>query len=151
MDYAIKPLTHADLDAAYALEVAAHPFPWPASIFQESLNNHYQRYALWQEQRLIGMAFFAVVAPEAELLNIAIDPSFQGQGAGQFFLHALLKILQAQAQERCFLEVRASNVAAIKLYERLKFNQIGVRPGYYPAKRGREDAYLYALELAYLA
>ena len=146
-DLTIKPLSSDDCTEAYALELAAHAFPWRETLFRQSLTNHYQRMALWQHDCLIGLAFFQVVKPEVELLNLAIDPKVQGQGYGHYFLAALLKEFQKGGQERCFLEVRASNKAAIRLYERLNFNQMGVRDGYYPTKRGREDAYLYALEL----
>ena len=49
--------------------------------------------------------------------------------------------------ERIFLEVRPSNAHAIRIYDRLGFNEIGKRPNYYPAKRGREDAVVMAMEL----
>ncbi len=146
-DYEVNVLTLADLSAAYTLELAAYPIPWPKSVFEQSLTNHYRRWALRRQGRLVGMAFFQVLKPEAELLNFAIDPMCQGQGLGLWLLKAVLQQLQLLGVTNCFLEVRASNLAAIKLYERLNFNQIGVRAGYYPGlKRGREDAYLYALD-----
>ena len=46
-----------------------------------------------------------------------------------------------------FLEVRPSNPRAITLYESMGFNEIGRRPNYYPAKRGREDAVVMAMEM----
>jgi ribosomal-protein-alanine N-acetyltransferase len=144
----IRELTSNDFVAAFALENAAHAFPWSATLFQQSLQNRYWRWALWEKEALVAIAFFQVVTLEVELLNLAVDPSCQGRGLGRLFLESLLDQFTAKRLERCFLEVRASNIAAIKLYEGLGFNQMGIRPGYYPAKNGREDAYLYALELA---
>ncbi len=146
-DYEINGLTLDDLNSAYALELAAYPHPWPKRVFEQSLHNHYRRWALRRQGLLVGMAFFQVIKPEAELLNFAIDPLCQGQGLGQFFLTKVLQLVQQLGVSNCFLEVRASNVAAIKLYEHLHFNQFGVRTDYYTGlKRGREDAYLYAVD-----
>ena len=62
-------------------------------------------------------------------------------------MHALLRIARARRVDRVFLEVRPSNVAAIRLYDAEGFNEIGRRPRYYPARNGREDALVMALEL----
>ena len=47
----------------------------------------------------------------------------------------------------CFLEVRASNTSAYRLYERYGFNEVGRRRGYYPSAEGREDALVMACTL----
>lgn len=142
----MQPLQVEDFSAAYALELAAHAFPWPESVLRQSLQNAYRRFGQWQEGTLIAMVFFQCIEPEVELLNLAVAPAYQGRGIGRALLEAALAQFEAQHYQRCFLEVRASNTAAIALYERLGFNQMGVRAHYYPAKQGREDAYLYALD-----
>lgn len=142
----IQPLRVEDFAAAYALELAAHAFPWPESVFRQGLQNAYRRFGQWQQGTLVAIVFFQCIEPEVELLNLAVDPDCQGRGIGRALLESTLAQLEAQHYQRCFLEVRASNTAAIALYESLGFNQIGVRPHYYPAKQGREDAYLYALD-----
>ena len=70
----------------------------------------------------------------------------QGQGIGGAFLEWIIEQLTPVA-ERFYLEVRASNAAAIALYEAAGFAEMGVRHNYYPAKKGREDALLMAMEL----
>lgn len=144
----LHPLQIDDFAEAYALELAAHAFSWSESVFRHGLQNAYRRFGQWQGGSLIAMAFFQCIEPEVELLNIAVSPVHQGRGIGRALLETVLAQFEAQHYQRCFLEVRASNIAAIALYERLGFNQIGMRANYYPAKQGREDAYLYALELA---
>ena len=61
-------------------------------------------------------------------------------------LENLIEVARGRA-ETIFLEVRPSNVGAIALYEKMGFNEIGIRKGYYPAEHGREDAIMLALEL----
>lgn len=146
-DADIRVLTLEDFPVVAALEMAAHPLPWTVDVLGNSLGNHYRRWGLWRDKHLLAMAFFQVVAPEVELLNLAVSPGSQGCGVGRSFLHTLLQQFHTEGIARCFLEVRASNVSAIRLYEHLGFNQMGVRPRYYPSLQGREDAHLYALEL----
>ena len=83
---------------------------------------------------------------EAHILNISVAPNEQGQGIGRRMLEHLIELATGKA-ETIFLEVRPSNVGAIALYEKMGFNEIGVRKGYYPATNGREDAIMLALEL----
>jgi [ribosomal protein S18]-alanine N-acetyltransferase len=61
-------------------------------------------------------------------------------------MEILIEVAKGEA-ETMFLEVRPSNSGAIALYQKLGFNEIGTRKGYYPAENGREDAIMYALEL----
>jgi len=89
----------------------------------------------------------SVAADEAHVLNLCIDPQMQGAGHGRRLLRALLKIVRGHGAQRVFLEVRPSNPNAIALYDDEGFNEIGRRPRYYPAKQGREDAIVMAIEL----
>jgi ribosomal-protein-alanine N-acetyltransferase len=69
--------------------------------------------------------------PEWELENIAVLPEFRRHGLGRRLLSALIKQARLQGAERIFLEVRVSNLAAIRLYELAGFQQLGRRKGYY--------------------
>ena len=89
----------------------------------------------------------SVAVGEAHVLNICIDPDLQGTGHGRRLLRSLLKLARGHGAERVFLEVRPSNPNAIALYHDEGFNEIGRRPRYYPAKQGREDAIVMAIEL----
>ena len=71
----------------------------------------------------------------------------QGRGHGRRLLRAILQLARGRGAQRVFLEVRPSNTPAIALYHDEGFNEIGRRPRYYPAKDGREDALVMALEL----
>jgi ribosomal-protein-alanine N-acetyltransferase len=84
---------------------------------------------------------------EAHIMNICVDPDIQKQGVGAKLLENMIERARKKA-EKIFLEVRPSNEAAVSLYKRRGFNEIGVRKGYYPAVDGyREDAVMLALDL----
>lgn len=95
----------------------------------------------------MGYAFLSVGAGEAHLLNLAVAPEFQNRGVGRALLAYVLQKGEQMGLERMFLEVRPSNHAAINLYDEAGFNEIGRRPGYYPAPNGtREEAIVMARE-----
>lgn len=80
------------------------------------------------DSTLAGFCSWRQTAPgEAEILNLAVDPAFQRRGVAS----ALLEALSAKAQGTVYLEVAAPNTAAIALYKRHGWEQVGLRPGYY--------------------
>jgi ribosomal protein S18 acetylase RimI-like enzyme len=91
---------------------------------------------------IVGFAAFSAIliigAGEATLENMAIAPPWQRQGIGRRLLRAGLLWCRSQAAGKAFLEVRATNGAAIALYQRAGFSAVGNRPGYYrePAEDG---------------
>lgn len=87
-------------------------------------------------KRLFAFAISRVVAPEAELLTIAVARNKQGAGVGRTLLSSHLARLSSQRAAHVFLEVDEGNAPAIKLYRAFGFQQVGKRPGYYPGKDG---------------
>ncbi|MFC0712216.1 ribosomal protein S18-alanine N-acetyltransferase [Azorhizophilus paspali] len=134
-----RPMTEADLDAVLKIEYAAFSYPWTRGIFQDALKS-YECWLMFEGGQQVGHGVIQVILDEAHLLNITVKPQSQGRGLGL----RLLEYLMTRARERraleCFLEVRASNGAAYRLYERYGFNEVGRRRDYYPAAGGREDA-----------
>lgn len=104
-------------------------------------------FMLDQDDKHCGHAVVSLVIDEAELLMITIAPEYQGRGLGKVLLQHTLQTLQKKGATCLFLEVRESNKAAIALYETLGFCETGRRSGYYPTKKGREDALIYSIEL----
>jgi ribosomal-protein-alanine N-acetyltransferase len=86
-------------------------------------------------------------AGEGHLLNLCVAPEHQGHGQGRRLLRQVFEVARWQRLQRLFLEVRPSNPQAIALYESEGFNEIGKRPNYYPAAKGREDGIVMAIEL----
>lgn len=93
---------------------------------------------------LVGFAAVRVVVGEAELDAIAVEPDARRAGRGTALLVAVIDALRSERVARLVLEVRAGNVPARSLYERLGFVADGVRRGYYESG---DDALLYGLDL----
>jgi ribosomal-protein-alanine N-acetyltransferase len=136
-----------DLEQVARIEVAAYPFPWTYGIFRDCMNSGYDCWVLAGPAKLIGYGVLSVAAGEAHLLNLCVSPAEQGAGHGRRILSRMLDLARWHRAERVFLEVRPTNTHAIALYDSAGFNEIGRRPNYYPAKRGREDALVMAYEL----
>lgn len=143
----ISSLTASDLAAAYAIEQRSHAFPWSEKTFASNQGDRYFNLRLDVEGKMAAFAVTQVVLDEATLFNIAVDPAYQRRGLGRQLLEHLIAELEAQDVFTLWLEVRASNTAAIALYESLGFNEATIRRNYYPAKEGREDAIIMALPL----
>lgn len=141
-----RRMTEADIEAVLRIEYAAFSHPWTRGTFLDSLSA-YECWLMFEGAQQVGHGVINVIIDEAHLLNITVKKESQGCGLGL----RLLEHLMARAYERggreCFLEVRASNVSAYRLYERYGFNEIGRRRDYYPAVGGREDALVMACTL----
>lgn len=144
---ALRPMREADVDAVFDVERRAYEFPWTAGIFRDCLRADYMAWVLERDGAILGYFLMSLAAGEAHVLNIAVAPQHQGRGHGRRMLRSLVHLARARAAQRIFLEVRPSNRGAIALYHREGFNEIGRRPRYYPARDGREDAIVMAMEL----
>ena len=143
----LRPMREDDLDAVHAVEIRAYEFPWTVGIFRDCLRADYPAWLLQHNGEIVGYFLMSIAAGEAHVLNICIDPARQGQGHGRHLLRAMMHVARGRGAERVFLEVRPSNAGAIALYHSEGFNEIGRRPRYYPARDGREDALVMAIEL----
>ena len=81
-----------------------------------------------------------VTVDEAEILSIGTAPDCQRQGLARFLCHHFITQMMAEDKSTIFLEVAADNDAALKLYDCVGFQQIGLRPSYYRRQYGRVDA-----------
>ncbi len=141
-----RPMTEADLDAVLKIESAAFSHPWTRGIFQDGLKS-YDCWVMFEGEQQVGHGVINVIIDEAHLLNITVAPQSQGRGLGWLWLERLMQRAAELKAGECFLEVRASNQSAYRLYERYGFNEIGRRRDYYPAVGGREDALVMACTL----
>ncbi|AWP34093.1 ribosomal-protein-alanine N-acetyltransferase [Pantoea vagans] len=142
---AISLLTPDDLAQAFAIERRSHAFPWSEKTFASNQGERFINLRLDADGKMVAFAITQVVLDEASLFNIAVDPDFQRRGYGRQLLQHLIDELIKRNVLTLWLEVRASNLPAISLYEQLGFNQVSRRPNYYPTASGREDAILMAL------
>lgn len=143
----VRPMQQADIEAVASIEREAYPFPWSPGIFRDCLRAGHQCWVLEGPAGLLGYGVLSAAAGEAHLLNLCIAPSAQGQGLGRRLLARMVDLARWHRAAQVFLEVRPSNPRAIRLYRDFGFNEIGLRPNYYPAAKGREDAIVMAMEL----
>ena len=143
--FRLRPAIANDIAALVKIESDVTPFPWNAKQFAESLQNH-RSYVLCKGNRAVGFLIFNQVVDEAELLNIAVKSSFQGEGLGACLLDYFLAEVSVSAVS-LFLEVRVSNFPAIALYEGRGFRHVGERKAYYHGESGREDAWIMRRDL----
>ena len=140
--YTLRTMVAADLPAVLAIEERSHLHPWSAALFSRELENPLSTLLVAEtDARIVGYLCVWLVAGEAEIHNVATDLRWQRQGVGRFLMTALAKWLVEQRAEGVFLEVRAGNQAANRLYERCGFVCTARRTGYY---HDGEDALLMA-------
>lgn len=149
-----RPMREEDLDTVLENERRAYTHPWTPGIFQDCLHAGYNCWVVETEGRIVGHGFMSVAVGETHILNICIAPEWQGRGLGRRFLRHLLGLSREYGALMAFLEVRPSNLAAIRLYESMGFSEVGRRHDYYPSQTasmrahgGREDAIVMALGL----
>ena len=140
------PMGEHDLDWVVEQEASLHRFPWSRKNFTDSLETGHACWLMLETDVPVGYAVVLAVLDEAHLLNISVVRAAQGRGLGSRLLEYLLSIAWSKGIRRFFLEVRPSNLAALALYRRAGFVEIGRRKGYYPSPEGREDAIVMRLE-----
>lgn len=132
-----------DLEHAFAIEQRAHIFPASKSLFLTNQGNDYFNLKLELDNTMVGFLISHNIDNETSLFNIAIDPNHQKKGfAKQLILFWIDNLIQKEVTD-FYLEVRISNLIAIKLYEHLQFKKIGYRKEYYPTNSSlKEDAFI---------
>jgi len=120
-----------DIPAVVEIENLSFQFPKPESVFKE--DEH--KYLLAKDDdRVIGYIGIEKILDEEHIINMAVHPDYRGKGIGKRLMQHVLN-----DEEVFFLEVRASNETAKKIYEKYGFKVINVRKGYYA---DGEDAYV---------
>lgn len=142
----VRAMLAEDLDSIAAIEQRVTPHPWSRRQFQDSFEKHHCLTMVTSGQ-LVGYAIYTVVVGEAEILNIAIAPQWQGKGLGSQLLDAVMEKITPEA-ERLFLEVRADNYPAQALYQNAGLVEICVRRNYYRTAVGPVDAIIMAMDFA---
>ena len=133
----IRLMQASDVAAVSRIEKLVQSHPWSSQQFLEAAHQ-YQSTVLEQHQEVVGFCILQPVLDEANLLLMAVHPKMQGQGLGFRLLEDSMQML-ANNPVQIFLEVRESNSAAIKLYEKVGFHQIDLRKNYYPTADGKRE------------
>ena len=142
-----RRMRSADLVAVAELEKSLYAFPWSLGNFRDSVEAGYDCWVACEGERVVAYAILMVALDEAHLLNIAVAAPWQNRGIGRAFLDFMLGVARQAKCQIVYLEVRPSNLAARHLYRQAGFQQIAIRPSYYPAHGGREDALFLGITL----
>ena len=123
----------SDLDDIYELDVQTFAMPWSKEALSCDILENDNAFVIVAEYEgeFAGYADIWTVLDEADLNSIAVRVDFRRKGIGDAIMLAMTEMLSANGVATINLEVRVSNMPAIKLYKKYGFNECGVRPGYY--------------------
>ncbi len=147
MTVTLRPMIERDVPEVIEIERQAYDFPWSKGVMIDCIRCGYIAWVLEHEGLIGAYSFMTVAAGEAHLLNLCVKPRWQGRRFGRTLLEHVVEDARARGAETMLLEVRPSNGPARQLYARAGFKEIGLRPDYYPAHEGREEALMLALPL----
>lgn len=133
-------MTAADVHAVAEIEHEAFTTPWKAETFEGLIGRDGMELLVMEGSGgvVMGYAVLWCILDQGELANIAVRPEDRGRGLGARLLEEVLAVCRAHGVASLYLEVRASNAAAIALYERFGFRDVGRRRDYY--QNPTEDA-----------
>ena len=133
-------MSFGDIDQVCEIENLSFAIPWSRESFESELSqNNLARYIVAKVNgKVVAYGGMWIILDEGHITNIAVHPDYRGQKIGEKLVEALLREAKESNAERITLEVRASNDAARKLYQKQGFTDGGIRKGYYGDNR--EDA-----------
>jgi ribosomal-protein-alanine N-acetyltransferase len=136
----VRRLAESDVDAVVSIEAEAFSSPWSRETFLDLVQRPGLELLVMEDREvgIIGYAVLWCIVDQGELANMAVIPSFRGRGLGSLLLSRVLDRARERGVETVYLEVRVSNEAAVKLYTRFGFSDIGLRRAYY--EHPKEDA-----------
>jgi len=140
MNISFCAFSSEDIEAVFAIEQAAQSHPMSRSVMLSCFSKRYFNAAILVDGVVAGFYFGEFVLDESSLIEICVAPHFHGQGLGKKLLAHYIAAAIDKGATSCWLEVRESNVAAIRLYQALDFNEVDKRRNYYPTPTGHEDA-----------
>jgi ribosomal-protein-alanine N-acetyltransferase len=151
----LRAMMQSDVPEVMRIENASYQLPWTEQIFLDCLKVGYHTLVADSGGALGGFVIFSSAAGESHILNLCVDPRCRRQGYAEGMLAQAMATVIVAGAGTMFLEVRISNTAAIRLYEKMGFAEAGRRPNYYktrgktPNSVGdvREDALLMARDL----
>jgi [ribosomal protein S18]-alanine N-acetyltransferase len=144
--FRIEPMALGDLQAVHDIERASFSTPWPDDAYRSEIESN--RLATYVVARVgdevVGFGGIWLMVDEAHITTFAVHPDWRRRGIGERLLITLLDVSLARHAREATLEVRLSNVAARRLYEKYGFRPVGLRPRYY--SDNGEDALIMTTE-----
>ena len=126
-----RRMTEEDLDIVAKMEKETFSTPWSKESFLESLQKSYSYFFVAVEEKIVGYCGVHNFGGDGEITNVAVEKEWRGKHVASEMLTYAMAQTQKEGIEAFTLEVRRSNLPAIKLYEKLGFVQQGVRNNFY--------------------
>lgn len=146
--FLLKPMKIIDLPDVLTIEEQVQSHPWTAGIFEDCIRVGYLCWVCKENAtEVVGYLIQSIAIEEMHLLNVCIHPDKQRMSLGTLLVQHSEQVARQANAKKAFLEVRPHNIAAIHLYKKLGYLQIGVRRDYYKSKDGREDAIVMSKQL----
>ena len=142
----IRPASFDDISSIVEIENKTNQMPWSKAQFLSSMEVGHYSVVMHKDSDILGFAVYSPIIPESHLLNIAINPAYQGKGLGDKLLQQIILQNRTIGVKTISLEVRVSNLPAINLYEKRGFHKDAIRPDYYSGSP-KEDALLMSLKI----
>ena len=137
----IRGVTLNDISGVCMIEKECFSDPWSSGMMESSLKDKNQQVFVIEESgKILGYGAVMMVLDECEILRIAVSGSFRRKGLGSRLLDEMIAFGKTGGSRLFYLEVRASNTAAVKLYKKKGFKETGRRKNYYT--NPTEDAVL---------
>lgn len=128
----IREMQLDDLEQVMTIEEANFSVPWTETGFFTFLLREDTLFLVAEEgEKILGYCGLVTVQDEGDITNVAVEKNSQNQGIGKKLLEEMFQRTQKAGVCRLFLEVRAGNAAALHLYEKMGFVQMGIRKNYY--------------------
>ena len=146
----IRKMKDTDIAAVSRIEKLTHIQPWSENVLTDCYHSDYLCLVAEEndyQKELKGYIILSQVLDEAHLLNLCVSSKHQGFGLGRELTARGIKEVVKRGARKMFLEVRRSNMRAIRLYESFGFSEIGIRTNYYQGSSLSEDAVVMALVL----
>lgn len=145
----IVKMTHKDLPQVLAIEHVSFPLPFSENLFHMELDLNIAHMMVAKSGNDVkGYLDFWHINGEMHVISIAIHPNARKQGIGTQLMNYAIEYGKNNRAKQIYLDVRESNSAAIKLYEKFGFEKIDIRKGYY--QDNEEDALVMCLKLSHV-
>jgi len=152
----IREMTFADIPQVVEIEMQCFSLPWSEKSFQDSLVREDTLFLVCEDQKdtditteykseITGYIGMYISFDEANITNVAVSSKQRKKGYGEALVSIAKKRAKNRQAEKMFLEVRVSNTPAISLYQKMGFQNLGVRKNFYD--HPQEDAYIMACDL----
>ncbi len=139
MSVIIRPMMQEDIAKLVQMEQNIFSMPWTEQNFADLLTRSYCLYLVaCKADKIVGCAGLTVLGNEGDIDKVMVCEECRGQGVASYLMEELLSEGRRRGVQEFTLEVRVSNIAAIRLYEKFGFVSEGIRPRFY--EKPVEDA-----------